>query len=40
MKKLIFLGTGSAMVTHCFNTCFLLQLENGEYFRGFTTLCG
>ena len=31
MKKLIFLGTGSAMVTHCFNTCFLLELENGEY---------
>jgi len=32
MKKLIFLGTGSAMVTHCFNTCFLLELDNGEYF--------
>ena len=32
MKKLIFLGTGSAMVTKCFNTCFLLQLESGEYF--------
>ena len=32
MKKLIFLGTGSAMVTHCFNTCFLLQLAEGDYF--------
>lgn len=32
MRKLTFLGTGSAMVTHCFNTCSLLELDNGEYF--------
>ena len=29
--KLIFLGTGHAMVTKCFNTCFLLE-QNGKYF--------
>lgn len=31
-RELIMLGTGCAMVTHCFNTCFLIKLENGEYF--------
>ena len=31
MRKLIFLGTGSAMVTHCYNTCFLVQLTEEEY---------
>lgn len=25
------LGTGCAMVTQCFNTCFMIKLENGEY---------
>lgn len=29
-RKLIFLGTGSAMVTHCFNTSFLVQLADGS----------
>lgn len=32
MKRLIFLGTGSAMVTHCYNTCFLLETAAGDYF--------
>ena len=32
MRELIMLGTGSAMVTNCFNTCFLIQLEDGECF--------
>lgn len=32
MRDLIMFGTGSAMVTHCFNTCFALHLENDEYF--------
>ena len=31
-KELIMLGTGSAMVTHCFNTCFVIRLESGECF--------
>lgn len=31
MRELIVLGTGSAMVTHCFNTCFALHLDK-EYF--------
>ena len=26
------LGTGNAMVSHCYNTCFALALEGGEYF--------
>ena len=26
------LGTGSALVTHCFNTCFVVKLSGGEYF--------
>ena len=29
MRKLTMLGTGNAMVTHCFNTCFLLELDEG-----------
>lgn len=32
IEKLIVLGTGNASVTRCFNTCFLLKDENGEYF--------
>lgn len=32
MRELIMLGTGSAMVTNCFNTCFVIQMENGECF--------
>lgn len=31
MRKLILLGTGNAMVTKCFNTCFALQIDE-EYF--------
>ena len=27
MNKIIILGTGNAMVTHCYNTCFILQGE-------------
>ncbi|MCH4179340.1 MAG: MBL fold metallo-hydrolase [Megasphaera sp.] len=30
--ELIMLGTGNAMVTHCYNTCFLLRLAGGDYF--------
>ena len=29
--KLIMLGTGNALVTECYNTCFVLE-ENREYF--------
>ena len=29
--KLIMLGTGHAMVTQCYNTCFAIE-NNGEYF--------
>ena len=32
MKQLIFLGTGMAMATECYNTCFLLKLSEHEYF--------
>ena len=32
MKKLIMLGTGNAMVTKIFNTCFLIELPDGELF--------
>ncbi len=32
LRELIMLGTGSAMVTRCFNTCFLLKLEDGSLF--------
>ena len=29
VKKLIMLGTGNAMVTKVFNTCFLIELHDG-----------
>ena len=32
MRKLIFLGTGGAMATNCYNACFLLRTPDGEYF--------
>lgn len=32
MKKLTILGTGNAMVTKVFNTCFLLELDDGALF--------
>ena len=32
MRELTILGTGNAMVTHCYNTCFFIRLENGEIF--------
>jgi len=32
MRKLIMLGTGNAMVSRCFNTCFALELERDEFF--------
>ncbi|WP_294519500.1 MBL fold metallo-hydrolase [uncultured Anaerovibrio sp.] len=32
MKKIIFLGTGNAMVTKVFNTCFLIEVDGGELF--------
>lgn len=32
MRKLIFLGTGNAMVTKVFNTCFLIESADGELF--------
>lgn len=32
MEKIIVLGTGNASVTKCFNTCFLLQDAEGNYF--------
>lgn len=31
-EKLIVLGTGNASVTRCFNTCFVLRDQQGEYF--------
>ena len=31
MEKLTFMGTGSAMVTKCYNTCFTIS-NNDEYF--------
>lgn len=31
MKKLIVLGTGHAVVTKCYNTCFALANENDDY---------
>ncbi|MCH4167585.1 MAG: MBL fold metallo-hydrolase [Megasphaera sp.] len=30
--ELIMLGTGNAMVTRCYNTCFLIRLASGAYF--------
>ena len=32
MRKLTMLGTGNAMVTKCYNTCFYVTLENGALF--------
>ncbi|MBQ7478763.1 MAG: MBL fold metallo-hydrolase [Selenomonadaceae bacterium] len=32
MRELTMLGTGSAMVTNCFNTCFVIQMDDGECF--------
>ena len=32
MRKLVILGTGFAMATKCFNTCFFLELEDGSLF--------
>ena len=29
--KLTILGTGNALVTECYNTCFILD-DNGQYF--------
>ena len=31
MSKLIVLGTGNAMVTNCYNTCFAVSCTNGEH---------
>lgn len=31
-EELIALGTGHAVVTKCYNTCFAIKNENGEYF--------
>ena len=32
MRTLTILGTGFAMATHCFNTCFFLKMEDGSLF--------
>ena len=32
MRKLVILGTGFAMATKCFNTCFFLELDDGSLF--------
>lgn len=32
MRKLTMLGTGNAMVTHCYNTCFYIELDDGSLF--------
>ena len=32
MRKLTMLGTGNAMVTKCYNTCFYIELDNGDLF--------
>ena len=32
MRKITFLGTGNAMVTKVFNTCFLIETSDGELF--------
>ncbi|MBO6179005.1 MAG: MBL fold metallo-hydrolase [Selenomonadaceae bacterium] len=32
MRELVMLGTGSAMVTRCFNTTFYIQMDDGEIF--------
>ena len=31
MKKLIMLGTGNAMVTHCYNTCFMIRTDKADF---------
>ena len=32
MRQLIFLGTGAAMSTECYNACFLLRTPDDEFF--------
>ena len=32
MRKMYVLGTGFAMATKCFNTCFYLEAEDGSLF--------
>lgn len=32
MRKLTMLGTGNAMVTKCYNTCFFIELDDGALF--------
>ena len=32
MRKMTILGTGFAMATRCFNTCFFLELEDSSFF--------
>ena len=32
MRKLTMLGTGNAMVTKCYNTCFYVTLDDGALF--------
>lgn len=32
MRQLIFLGTGAAMATECYNACFLVRTPDEEYF--------
>lgn len=32
MRQLIFLGTGAAMATECYNACFLLRTPDGDFF--------
>ena len=32
MRKLTMLGTGNAMVTKCYNTCFFIELDDGSLF--------
>ena len=36
--ELIMLGTGNAMVTRCYNTCFVLS-SGEEYFPDFCEMC-
>ena len=32
--KLTILGTGSALVTECYNTCYVLTSEEGHFLAG------
>ena len=32
MRKLTMLGTGCAMVTKCYNTCFVIENDDGSLF--------